>query len=407
MTDTSITSPRLPRAVYALGLTVFCLGTSEFMIAGLLPQMSVDLGVSVPSVGHLISAFAVGMLVGAPVMALLTLRLPRRTTLLGAGIVFAAAHVVGALTSSYAILFVSRVASAVACATFWAVAAVTVVAIAPRGTTARGLGVLVGGLTIANIVGVPGGTWVGERFSWQTTFWAVAFATVATLLVVAAIVPETRTDDGRRIGVLARREFAALRDRRLWVALSTTMSFQAAVFCTFSYLAVMLIDISGIESRWVPWVLFLFGMGSLLGIVLGGRYADRDALVNVIVSLAALGVSLIALYAVAPLGAVVVVAVFAFGFSAFSIASALNARVFQHAGDAPTLASAFNVAAFNVGNAAGPWLGGLVIAAGWGYLSPIPVSIALTVLALGWAALSWRLERSPHPVAEPCEPCPA
>lgn len=385
--------PRLPRAVYALGLTVFCLGTSEFMIAGLLPQMSADLEVSVPAVGRLISAFAVGMLVGAPVMALLTLRLPRRTTLLGAGIVFAAAHVVGAMTSSYAVLFTSRVISAVACATFWAVAAVTVVAIAPRGTTARGLGILVGGLTIANIIGVPGGTWVGERFTWQATFWGVAAFTIVTLLVVAASVPETRADGAQRLGALARREFGALRNRRLWVALATTMSFQAAVFCTFSYLAVMLIDVSGIDSRWIPWALFVFGLGSLLGIILGGRYADRDALVNVIVSLTALAVALGALWLVTPLGPVAVIAVFAFGFSAFSIASAINARVFQHAGDAPTFASAFNVAAFNVGNAVGPWLGGLVIAAGWGYLSPIGVSLGLTLLALGWATLSWRWER--------------
>lgn len=400
--------PRLPRAVYALGLTVFCLGTSEFMIAGLLPQMSDDLGVSVPAVGHLISAFAVGMLIGAPVMALATLRLPRRTTLLGAGAVFAAAHMVGALTSSYAILFASRVVSAVACATFWAVAAVTVVAIAPRGTTARGLGVLVGGLTVANIIGVPGGTWVGERFTWQTTFVVVAVATVIAVAVVAATVPETRTVTTERIGALARHEIGALRNRRLWVALATTMSFQAAVFGTFSYLAVILIDVSGLESRWVPWVLFLFGLGSLAGIIVGSRYADRDALVNVIASLSTLGIALIALYVTAPLGPVVVVTVFAFGFAAFSIASALNARVFQHAGDAPTLASAVNVSAFNVGNAVGPWFGGLVIAAGWGYLSPVWVSLALVGLALFWAGVSWRLERRSRTVVpEPRDPCPA
>jgi DHA1 family chloramphenicol resistance protein-like MFS transporter len=396
-------------ATYVLALTIFCLGTSEFMLAGLLPGIAGDLGVSIPRASLLISGFAVGMLVGAPVMALLTLRLPRKVTLLGAGFVFAAMHVVGALTGDFALLMTTRVIAAVACATFWAVAAVTVLAVAPAGATARGLAVLVGGLTLANILGVPLGTWVGEQYGWQGAFVAVAVATFVAVGATAVWVPETgergagRSVGGARTGSLGdvvRREFRVLRNPRLWVALSTTVAFQAAVFGTFSYLAPMLTDVAGLGSDRVPMVLLLFGIGSFVGITIGGRFADRNMLLNVALSLGATMVALLMLRVVMPFGPVVAVAVFVFGAASFSITSAINGRIFQHAGDAPTMASAFNVSSFNVGNAVGPWLGGLVIAAGLGYLAPIWVSVGLATLALGLTALSWRLERVPGPRPE-------
>ncbi len=393
-------SGRLPLATYVLALTIFCLGTSEFMLAGLLPGMADDLGTSIPRAGLLISGFAVGMLVGAPVMALLTLRLPRKATLLGAGVVFAIMHVIGAVAGDFALLMATRVIAAVACSTFWAVASVTILAIAPAGATARGLGVLVGGLTLSNILGVPLGTWVGERYGWQGAFVAVTGATLVAIAAAAVWVPETaERRAGPSLGDVARREFAVLRNPRLWVALSTNVAFEAGLFGTFSYLAPLLTDVSGLSPDAVPTVLLLFGIGSFVGIVIGGRFADRNLLLNVALSLVATIVSLLVLRVVAPLGPVVAVAVFAFGAASFSIASALNARAFLHAGDAPTMASAFNVTAFNTGNAIGPWLGGLVIAAGLGYLAPIWVSIGLATLGLGLAGLSWRLERTPAAVA--------
>lgn len=406
MTQTR-TEGRLPFGVYVLGFTVFSLGTSEFMLAGLLPQLAADLGVTIPQAGGLVSAFAIGMLVGAPVLALLTLNLPRRATLLGAAGVFAVMHLLGALTDDFGLLMTTRVIAAIACATYWAVGAVTAMAIAPRGSTARAMAVMVGGLTVANVIGVPIGTWIGEQGGWQLTFMVVAAASLVSVVATAVLVPETKPRSGTRVPVreLLTAELAAFRRAPLWVALATTASFQAAVFGPFSYLAPLLTDVSGFSSQAVPAVLMAFGFGSLVGITIGGRFADRNLLGNVLISLVAFAAALVLLRLVAPTGgAVVVAAVFAFGATSFSIASAINARVLLHAGGAPTLASAVNESAFNVGNAVGPWLGGAVIAAGAGYLAPIWVSLGLIALALVLALVSWRIERGTAPAAEGSEP---
>ncbi|MDR6174400.1 DHA1 family chloramphenicol resistance protein-like MFS transporter [Nocardioides zeae] len=389
--------PRLPLAVLVLGATIFCLGTSEFMLAGLLPDLARDLDVSIPAAGGLISGFAVGMVVGAPAMALLTLRLPRRTTLLVSAVVFAVAHLAAVVVDDYATLLATRVVAAVACATFWAVAAVTAVAISPPGATARAMAVVVGGLTVANVVGVPLGSLVGSQGGWRAAFLAVGLLTLLATVATALLVPETREVGDASYGAVLRRELRTFRRAPLWVALGTTALFQAAVFCTFSYLAPVVTDVGGLTEGWVPVVLLAFGLGSVAGVALGGRYADRNLLLNVQVSLVALAVALVVLAATADLPGAIVASSALFGIAAFSIASAINARVLGLAGDAPTLASAVNVSAFNVGNALGPALGGLVLAAGAGYRAPVAVSLVLTAGALGLALLSRRIERSPDP----------
>lgn len=355
---------RLPRVVYLLALGVFCLGTSEFMLAGLLPQISADLGVSVPDAGLLITAFAVGMLLGAPLMTIATLRLPRRAALLGAGAVFALMHLLPLVIDGYAGLLIARVVAAVACATYWAVGAVLAVRLSPAHLTARAMAAMVGGLTLANILGVPGGTWVGERFGWRTTFAVVAVITVGVLVLLWTTVPATPAERDTPLRALIGRELSAFGDRRLWLALGTTALFQAAVFCTFSYLAALLIDVSGISSGRVALVLLIFGIGSLVGVTIGGRYADRDMLLNVLLGLAAMILSLAVLRLAMGSAVGVTIAIFLFGAAAFSLAAALNGRVFAFAGDAATLTAAVNVSAFNVGNAVGPWIGGLTIGAG-------------------------------------------
>ena len=391
---TEPTRTRLPVAVPVLALGIFCLGTSEFMLAGLLPEMARELGVTIPAAGSLISAFAVGMLVGAPIMALLTLRLPRKVTLLGSGVVFALAHLAAAFTTSFGLLVTTRVVAAVACATFWAVASVTVVALTPKNLTARGLGALISGITLANIVGVPAGTWVSDRWGWEATFLAVAALGVGATVAVAALVPETATGEKIAVGALARREIRGLMGPRLWLALGTTITVQATLVATFSYLSPLLTEVSGIRPSLVPLVLLGFGLGSYAGITVGGRYADRDPLLNVVVSLLATMVALVVVWLAAPFAAAVVPAVVVWGFATFTIASAMNARVFQHAEHAPNLVAGVNVSAFNIGNALGPWFGGLVISVGLGYRALLPLSLALALFALLTVAGSWRLERT-------------
>ncbi|GAA1736542.1 Cmx/CmrA family chloramphenicol efflux MFS transporter [Aeromicrobium alkaliterrae] len=406
MTTTTATPTRLPTAVPVLALGIFCLGTSEFMLAGLLPEMARELGVTIPAAGSLISAFAIGMLLGAPIMALLTLRLPRKVTLVGSGIVFALAHLAGALTTSFGLLVTTRVVAAVACATFWAVASVTVVAVTPKNLTARGLGALISGITLANIVGVPAGTWVSDHWGWQSTFVAVAVLSVAATVAVALLVPETSTGEKIAIGALAKRELRGLTGARLWLAVGTTVAVQSTMVATFSYLSPLLTDVSGVASSAVPLVLLAFGLGSYAGITVGGRYADRDPLLNVVVSLVATTIALAVVWLAAPSAVAVVPAVVVWGFATFTVASAINARVFQHGDQAPNLVAGVNVAAFNIGNALGPWFGGLVITAGLGYRALLPLSMSLAVVGLLVAAASWRLERGRAQAPE-AAPCPA
>jgi DHA1 family chloramphenicol resistance protein-like MFS transporter len=374
-----------------LALAIFALGTSEFMIAGLLPEIAADLRVGIPEAGYLISAFAVGMIVGAPAMTVLTLRLPRRTTLLAALAVFAAGHVIAALASDYAVLVVARVVTAVATGAFWAVAAVVAVSVVGPRLRARALAVLLGGLTVANVAGVPLGTLLGQELGWRSAFWAVAALAVLGAVGVFLSVPE-RTADTPVPRLSA--ELAAFRRGRLWLALGTIALYQAAMIGAFSYIAPLLTDVTGLEERWVPGVLLGFGIGSVVGVVVGGRLADPYPWPTLFCGLAAAGtlLGLIALFAREPV--VVVGLVGLLGAVAFIAGAPLNARVFAQAGPAPTLASATNTSAFNVGNTLGPALGGLAIDAGLGYTAPAWLGVVLATGAIAVAAISWAVDRA-------------
>lgn len=376
----------MPLAVCVLGLSVFALGTSEFMITGLLPGMAADLNVGIPEAGLLISAFAIGMVVGAPLLAIATLRVPRRATLMALLVVFGLSHVVGALGSGYALLFATRVVSAVACAGFWAVAAATAIALVPVERRGRALAILVGGLTVANIAGVPAGTFLGQHAGWRAAFWAVTALTVIALIGVYALVPETQ-DKGDKPDVAT--ELRLYRGGRFWLALGVIALAQAMIFATFSYLAPLLTEVSGLPEAWVPGVLSVFGLGALIGITAGGRLADAKPFATLY---GGLGIALLALILLAlsgPETPVAIFAVFLFGVAGFGVNPALNVRAFAVAGNAPTLVGASTTAAFNVGNTVGPWLGGESIDAGLGYPSVAWVSVGLgiaTVLALTFAA---------------------
>ncbi|MYV47484.1 Cmx/CmrA family chloramphenicol efflux MFS transporter [Streptomyces sp. SID2888] len=381
---------RMPLAVYVLGLSVFALGTSEFMLSGLLPPLAEDMGVSIPRAGLLISAFAIGMVVGAPLLAVATLRLPRRTTLVSLIALFGLGQVAGALAPTYGVLFASRVLSALACAGFWAVGAAVAVAMVSEGSRARALAVMIGGLSIANVLGVPAGAFLGEHLGWRSAFWAVAASSAVALVGVVTLIPRIPLPEEKpRLG----REVLIYRDPQVWLAITTVMLAAGGVFCTFSYLAPLLTDVAGLDSGWVPTVLALFGIGALIGTTIGGRVADAH-LFGVL--LTGTGASTTVLVVLALLGHYATAAVllsFLLGITSFYTAPALNARLFNVAGAAPTLAGATTTAAFNLGNTGGPWLGGTVIDAGLGFTSTAWAGAALTVTATGAAALSLRLQR--------------
>ena len=327
-------------------------------------------------------------------MAIATLRLPRKATLLAAAALFAVGHVAAALASSYAVLMTARVVTAVATGAFWAVAAVITTRLAP-GATARALAILVGGLTLSNVLGVPAGAWLGHVLSWRAPFWALAGLTVLTSVGVALLVPDPRPAGEAASPI--RSELRVFRGPRIWLSLAITATFQTAMFAAFSYFAPLLTDVAGVAPAHVPVALALFGLGSLIGIWLGARVADRGLFVSIYASLVAVALAMTVLALASGSAAGAIAAIGAVGVAGFSIAPALNARVFVVAGDAPTLASSVNTSAFNVGNTVGPWLGGTAIAAGWGYTAPVWLAVALAVAALGVADVAHAYERTHAP----------
>ena len=395
MPDPALVTPpsraRMPLAVYILGLSVFALGTSEFMLSGLLPPIADDMGVSIPRAGLLISAFAIGMVVGAPLLAVATLRLPRRTTLVTLISVFGLGQVAGALAPSYEVLFVSRVVSAFACAGFWAVGAAVAVATVPKSSRARAMAVMIGGLSIANVLGVPAGAFLGTHLGWRSAFWAVGAASAVALVGVVTLIPRIPLPERKPE---LRRELLIYRDREVWLAIAITALAAGGVFCAFSYLAPLLTDVAGLAEDWVPTVLGLFGVGALIGTMIGGRVADAH-LFGVLLSGVLASTVLLAVLAVSASSPVAVVALApALGFSSFFTAPALNARMFNVAAAAPVLAGATATSAFNLGNTGGPWLGGTVIDAGLGFASTAWAGAAMMLAAAGLVALAMRQERA-------------
>jgi len=382
---------RVPRVVYLLGATIFVLGTTEFVIAGLLPELAADLRVSLPRAGLLISAFAVAMAVGAPLLTIATLRLPRRATLLGALALFVAGQVLGAVAGDYTTLLVARVVTAAATGAFWAVAGVVAVSAVAPAYRARALSLLLGGLTTANVLGVPLGTLLGQQLGWRATFWAIgAAAAVAAVGMWFSLPRGGRAPGPAQAGVRA--ELRAFTSGRLWLALGTTAVFEAGMMGMFSYLAPVVTEVAGLSVGMVPVALTLYGVGSLIGVQLGGRLADVYPWATLYVGLGAIVAMLAVLAAAASVPAVLLAGTLLLGVAVFVGATPLNARVYQLAGPAPTLASAVNASAFNVGNTVGPWLGGLVISAGFGFRMPSAVGAVLVAGSLGLALVSRALD---------------
>ncbi|GAA4237361.1 DHA1 family chloramphenicol resistance protein-like MFS transporter [Streptosporangium album] len=374
----------MPFAVYMLGLAVFAQGTSEFMLSGLIPGIAGDLHVSIAAAGLLTSAFAIGMVIGAPLMALLSRRWPQRRALVIFLCVFAAVHVIGALTPSYGVLLATRVVGALANAGFWAVALAAAVGMVDPNARARATSVVVGGVTIACVAGVPAGALLGEQWGWRSAFWAVAAVSVPAIIAIARTIPEGRP---RSTGTSARGELRVLTSRELLLTLLMSTLVQGATFCTFTYLALLVTNVTGFGPGWVPAVLALFGLGSFAGVTVGGRLIDARPVTLMMAGMASLAVgwTVLALTAGNPVAAIMLV--FIQGMLSFGTGPALISRVLHLAADAPTLAGGSATAAFNVGATIGPWFGGLAIGAGFGFRSPVWVSALLMVLALAAAGV--------------------
>ncbi|WP_454791948.1 Cmx/CmrA family chloramphenicol efflux MFS transporter [Mycolicibacterium lutetiense] len=384
----------MPFALYLLALAVFAMGTSEFMLAGLVPDIAAGLGVTVGAAGLLTSAFAVGMVIGAPAMAVLARRWPARTSLLGCVVVFALCHVVGALTPNFTVLLGTRVIAALANAGFLAVALSTAAALVAADQKGRALSVLLGGTTVATIAGVPGGAVLGALLGWRSAFWAIALLCLpAALGILHEISGRSEEDSGPAgEGPALRDELAHLKSPRLAWTLLFAALVNAGTFATFTFLAPIVTDIAGLQELWVPVALVLFGFGSFIGVTVAGRFSDHRPHLVVGVGGPLLLVGWITLAALAAHPVMLLILLLVQGISAFTVGSTLIARVLYAASEAPTMGGSYATAALNIGATCGPALAAASLAGPAGILGPVWVAVALTGIAL-IAALAITIRR--------------
>jgi DHA1 family inner membrane transport protein len=387
MPPTTLSARRTtPLALLALAVGAFGIGTTEFVMMGLLPDVADDLGVSIPSAGHLVSAYALGVVIGAPLLAAVTARVARRKVLIGLMGLFIAGNALSAFAPTYDYLLAARFLSGLPHGAFFGVGAVVATSMVAPERKARSVSLMFLGLTVANVVGVPVGTAMGQQLGWRATFLGVSVIGVAAIAALALLIPQDRAETP--VAGL-RGELAALRSLPVWLALGTTVAGFGALFSAYSYITPMLTDSAGYADSSVTLLLALFGVGATIGNLLGGRLADHSmrgtlfgGLVSLIVVLGAFPLLMSTAWSAA-------LAVTLLGVAAFVTGSPLNLMVMERASSAPSLASSANQAAFNLANAGGAWIGGLALAAGFGVTSPALVGAALALLGLGVAGVAY------------------
>jgi len=365
----------MPFALYFLALAVFVMGTSEFMLAGLLPAIATDLNVDVAAAGLLTSAFAISVAFGAPLMAALSRRLPERTTLLSCLLLFAISHATAALAPDYALLLITRILGAVSNAGFLAVALNTATRLAPAHLKGRALAILLAGTSAATIAGVPAGTLLGAHVGWRSVFWVIGSLCLPAIVGVFMAVPVSRTKGAptdRAPQLIT--ELAELFTPQLAGTMLLAALVNGGTFAVFTFIAPLVTTTAGLAEPWVPLVLVLFGPGSFAGITVAGRVSDRRP----VAVLATGGPLLLAGWIALALLALV----FAQGFLSFALGSTLIGRVIHAATGAPTMGGSYATMALNAGAALGPVLGGITLSAGFGLLAPVWVAALLVALAM-------------------------
>ncbi|MFF1831242.1 MFS transporter [Paenarthrobacter sp. NPDC058040] len=370
--------PGLPLVIYVLALGTFLMLTTEFVVAGILPEIAADVQVSVAQAGLLITVFAIGM-VAAPAMAMLTLRMPRKLTLILALVVFAAGHVMVALGSSFELLLVARFVTALATGAFWSVAAVVATHAAGASMAARGMGLINAGGMLATVIGVPLGALAGQTIGWRGTFWALAVLSIAVIIPIARKVPREAGHPG---GGSLRSEFAALGNIRLWLVLTACATTSGGVLAAYTYISPLLTEQAALPATLVPLVLIGFGTGSFVGNLLGGRFGDSHPHLATILAPAGSTVILFLICIVTGQPVLTAVLLLLLGLFGLGANPVLMSFAVRFAGRAPTLGSSLSVSSFNAGTAIGSWVAGLTLASPAGVTGPAMVGTAVVALTL-------------------------
>ena len=381
----------MPASLLALAAGAFGIGTTEFIIMGLLTQVSQDLGISIPTAGTLISGYAIGVAVGAPVLTLATRHWPRKQLLLALMLIFIAGNAAAVFAPSYGWLMAARVLTSLTHGTFFGVGAVVATGLVPPDKKASAIALMFSGLTLATLLGVPAGAWIGQHMGWRMAFAAVALVGVVALLILAFFVP--RNVAVQPPGSLAQ-ELSVLGKAQVWLGLGITVFGFAGVFALYTYIEPLLTQVTHMGNQLVAVTLLVFGAGLAIGNHVGGKLADRGVMRALFITLGALLVALALGRWAFGHAAVAMVYVLALGIAAFMTVAPMQMQVLQSAGAAGSnLASSLNISAFNLGNAMGAWIGGLVIGGGYGLLSLGWAAGALTVVGLLLTGMSQLLAR--------------
>ncbi|QDQ90215.1 MFS transporter [Rhodococcus sp. WB9] len=383
----------MPLGLLALAMGGFGIGLTEFVIMGLLPEVSADFQVSESVAGYLISGYALSVAIGAIVITAAVTRFDRKRVLQALMVLFIGGNLLSALAPTYEVMMGGRVLAALCHGAFFGIGSVLAADLVPASKRAGAIATMFAGLTIANVLGVPFGTFLGQQFGWRSTFWAITVIGVVALIGIATLVPSVSRPAGAPESGGLRTELQAFRSPQVWFSIAVTILGFGGMFGAFTYIAFTLTEVGGFASTSVPWLLVLFGGGLFVGNVLGGRAADKALTRTLITILAVLTVVLVVFALTAGSKPMTIVALFFMGAFGFATVPGLQMRIMNYAAQAPTMASGANIAAFNVGNALGAWLGGITIAAGLGFTSPIWMGAALTVGALAVLVLATALDR--------------
>jgi DHA1 family inner membrane transport protein len=372
--------------MWALALGGFGIGTTEFVAMGLLPDIASGLGISEPTAGHVVSAYAAGVVVGAPLIAVIGAKLPRKTLLIALMVAFTLGNAATVLAPNYELLIASRFLAGLPHGAYFGVAALVAAHLAGPGQRARAVSLVMMGLSVANVVGVPAASWLGMALGWRSAFVLVAVIGVVTVAAIVAWVPSLSIPT-----TSVRIELGALRRKQVWLTLAVAVIGFGGVFAVYTYISTTLTDVAGLSKSLVPVALMLFGIGMVVGNFVGGLLADRALVPGIFMTVTSLAV-LLAVFIVAvhnPYTALLLV--FLLGAGCAAVGPGLQVRLMDVAEDAQTLAASLHHAAFNLANAFGAWIGGAVIAAGFGYTAPAAVGVALALAGVAIFAVAVRL----------------
>ena len=381
----------MPIALFALAVGAFGIGLTEFVIAGILPQIASEFNISIPSAGLMATSYAFGVFIGAPLMTILGAGIPRKAMLIVLAIIFTLGNIITAMAPTLGLAIAGRIITSFNHGAFFGIGSIIAASLVAPGRQASAIAFMFSGLTLANLVGVPLSTWFAQNFSWRLIFWGISGIGIITIFSIALLIPHI--PKGKAISL--RTELRAFVDPQVLLVMGITVFGPAAFFTSITYIAPMMVEVAGFSASGVAWLMVLFGLGLAAGNWMGGRFADRSLFGTLFITLAAQGIVLLIFWQGIENPILACISVFLMAAFGFATVSPIQKLVMDRATDAgaPTMAASVNIGMFNLGNALGAWVGGAAIAAGFGLVSPNWAGAILSFIALGLALLAWQSSR--------------